>query len=96
MYWTRDVDDHQNDRVKGSADNVRAIVDPVATDMLLRIDANPQHKMRRHYARERGRRDKHERDNYLKPHRLFHDCGTKDGAYPSHHTRNRSGAHKAV
>ena len=50
--------------------------------------------MHGHDARERGRCGNHECDDYLKPHRLFNVCATEDGAY--HHTRNCSGAHKAV
>ena len=40
------VDGDQNDAVEGAADNMRTIVDAVVPNMLLRIDANPQHKMR--------------------------------------------------
>ena len=90
-YMPHDVDDDQNDPVEGAADNMRTSVDAVAPDMSLRIDANPQHKMRGDDTRERGRCGRHESDDYLKPHSL---CATKDRAY--HHTWNRSGAHKAV
>ena len=91
---THDVDDSQNDAVEHAADNVRTSVDPVAPDMLPRIYANPQHEMCGDNTRECGRRGNHKRDDNLEPHRLFNVCATEDGAY--HHTRNRSGAHKAV
>jgi hypothetical protein len=93
-YMPHNVDDDQNDAVEGAADNVRTGVDAVAPDMLLRIDANPQHKMRGGDTRERGRRGHHERDDYLKPRCMFNICAAEDRAY--HHTRNHSGAHKAV
>ena len=44
-YIPRDVDDDQNNAVEGAPDNMRTSVDAVSPDMLLRIDANPQHKM---------------------------------------------------
>ena len=44
--------------------------------------------------RERSRRGNHKCDDYLKPRRLFNVCAAEDDAY--HHTRNRSGANKAV
>ena len=91
---THDVDDDQNDAMECAADKVRVRVDGVGTDTLLRIDANPQHKMRGHDARERGRRGNHECDDYLKPHRLLNVCATEDDA--NYHTRNCSGSHKAV
>ena len=93
-YMPYDVDGDQNDAVESAADNMRTIVDAVAPDMLLRIDTNPQHKMRGDDTRERGRRSHHERDDHLKPRRLFNVCAAEDHAY--HHTRNNSGAHKAV
>ena len=93
-YMTHDVGDNENDAVECAADNVGMRVDGVATDMLLRIDANPQHKMRGGDARERGRCGHQECDDYVKPHRLFNVRAAEDGAY--HHTRNRSGTHKAV
>ena len=89
-----DVDDYQNDAAEGAADNMRTIVDAVTPDMLLRIDTNPQHNMRGDDTRECGRRSHHERDDNLKPRRLFNVCAGEDRAY--HHTRNDSGAHKAV
>ena len=89
-----DVDYDHNDAIEGALDNVRASVDAVVPDMLLRIDANPQHKMRGDYTRERGRCGHHERDDYLKPRRLFNVRAAEDCAY--HHTRNHSGAYKAV
>ena len=89
-----DVNDDQNDAVQGAADNVRTSLDTIAPDMLLRINANPQHKMRGGDTREGGRRGHHEHDDYLKPRCLFDVCATEDRAY--HHTENRSGAHKAV
>lgn len=90
-YMPRDVDDDLNDVFEGAADNVRTSVDAVPPDMLLRIDANPQCKMRGGDTREHGRRGHHERDDYLKPRRLFNVCASKNRAY--HHTRNHSGAH---
>ena len=91
LYMSHDVDDDQNDPVEGTTDNMRMSVDAVAPDTFLRIDANPQHKMRGDDTRKRGRGSRHERDDYLKPHRL---CAAQDRAY--HHTRNRSGTNKAV
>ena len=93
-YMTHDIDDHQNDAVEDAVDNVGTRVDGLMTDMLLRIDANPQHKMCRDDTRERSRRGNHECNDYLKPRRLFNVCAAEDDAY--HHTRNRSGANKAV
>jgi hypothetical protein len=93
-HMPHDVDDDLNHVVEGAADNVRTGVDAVAPDMLLRIDANPQHKMRGDDTRERGRRGHHERNDYLKPRCLFNVCAAEDSAY--HHARNRSGTHKAV
>ena len=93
-YMPHDVNDDLNDTVEGAAEKVRTSFDAVTPDMLLRIDANPQHKMRGDDTRERGRRGHHERDGYLKPRRLFNICAADDRAY--HHTRNHSGAHKAV
>ena len=89
-----DVNDDQKDAVKGAADNVRTSVDAVAPDMLARIDANPQHKMRGGDTREGSRRGHHERDDYLEPRRLFDVRATEDRPY--HHTQNHSGAHEAV
>ena len=93
---THDVDDHLpvNDAMECAVDNMRTRVDGVATNMMFRIDANPQYKMRGHDARERGRRGHHEGDDDLKLRRLFNICAAEDGAY--RHTRNRSGAHEAV
>ena len=83
LYVPNYVDDDQNDSVEGAADNVRTSV-----------DENPQHEMHGDDTRERGRRGHQERDDHLKPHRLFSVCAAEDRAY--HHTRNHSGAHKAV
>ena len=93
-YMSHDVDYDQNDVIEGAADNVRTSVDAVPPNILLRIDANPQHQMRGDYARERGRCGHHECDNYLKPRCLFNTCAAEGRPY--HHTRNRSRAHKAV
>jgi len=91
-HMSHDVDDDHNDLVEGAADNMRTSVDAVAPDMLLRIDANPQHKMRGDDTRERGRCGHQERDDHLKPRRLFNVCAAEGRAY--HHTRNRSRAHE--
>ena len=93
-YIPHDIDDDQNGVVEGAADNMRTSVDAVAPDMLLRIDANPQHEMRGDDTRERGRRGHHKCDDYLKQRRLFNVYTAEGGAY--HHTRNRSSAHEAV
>ena len=94
QYMPRDIDDDQNDGAEGAADNMRTSVDAVGPDMLLRIDADPQHRMRGDDARERGRRGHHKCDDYLKPRRLFNVRSAKGAVY--HHTRNRSDAHEAV
>ena len=76
-----DVDGDQNDAVEGAADNMRTIVNAVVLNMLLRIDANPQHKVRGDDTRERGRRSHHERGDHLKPRRLFNVCAAKDRVF---------------
>lgn len=75
------VDGDQNDAIEGAADNVRTSVDAVAPDMLLRIDANPQHKMCGDDTRERSRCHYYERDDHLKQRRLRTVCAAQDHAY---------------